>query len=47
MRVGAGPALPAARPIAQMVCRVDMALERPASPTVKVANFGKARVNRM
>jgi hypothetical protein len=29
MRVAAEPACPAVRPIAQMVCRVDMALEYP------------------
>lgn len=44
MRVAAGSAC-AARSIAQMVCRVDIALV-PSCSTVKVADQGKARVNR-
>jgi hypothetical protein len=51
MRVAAGSAnamdLAAARSIAQLVCSVDMALERPSYPAVKVADIGKARVNRV
>ena len=42
-----GRALMAPRSIAQMVCSVDMALERPSCPTVKLAGFGKTRVNRL
>jgi protein-S-isoprenylcysteine O-methyltransferase Ste14 len=44
MRVAAGSAC-AARSIAQIVWRVDIALE-PSSSTVKVADQGKVRVNR-
>jgi hypothetical protein len=44
MRVAAGSAC-AARSIAQMVCRVDIAFE-PSSSTVKVAEPGKVCVNR-
>ena len=44
MRAAAGSAC-AARSIAQMVCRVDIALV-PSSSTVKVAELGKVRVNR-
>ncbi len=47
MREAAGPAWEAARSIAQISWRVDMALKSPSSLTVMVANFGKARVNRM
>ena len=36
MRVAAGSADPAARPIAQMFCRVDIALE-PSSSILRVA----------
>jgi len=46
MREAAEPALGAVRSIAQMVCRVDIASNRPSSPAVRVAGFGKARVNR-
>jgi len=46
MREAAEPACPAVRSIAQMVCRVDIASNRPSSPAVRVAGFGKARVNR-
>jgi hypothetical protein len=45
MRVAAGAAL-AARPIAQIVRRVDMALTSPSSPPVNLAAPGKVRVNR-
>jgi hypothetical protein len=44
MREAAGPAC-AARSIAQMDCRVDIAV-LPSSSTVKVADQGKVRVNR-
>ncbi len=44
MRAAAGSAC-AARSIAQMLCRVDIALV-PSSSTVKVADQGKVRVNR-
>lgn len=44
MRAAAGSAC-AARSIAQMVCRVDIAL-LPSSSTVKVTDQGKVRVNR-
>ena len=44
MRAAVGPAF-AARSIAQIVCRVDIALE-PSSSTAKVADQGKVRVNR-
>lgn len=46
MREPAAPALPAVRSIAQLVCRVDMALGSSLSATVNLANSGKARVNR-
>ena len=44
MRAAAGSAC-AARPIAQMICRVDIAVT-PSSSTVKIAEPGKVRVNR-
>ncbi len=47
MREAAGRAVAAPRSIAQTGWRVDMALKVPSSSTVMVANFGKARVNRM
>ena len=40
MRVATGSAWVAARPIAQFVWRVDMALKNPHFSTVKVTNFG-------
>jgi hypothetical protein len=43
----AEPAWEAARSIAQNCWRADMALNYPLSSTVMVADFGKARVNRM
>ena len=46
MRVAAGSALLAARPIAQMVWRVDIAARIPHILTVKVPKLGKVRVNR-
>ena len=53
MRVAAGPALVAARSIAQMVWRVDIGskiliFSRAFArfSTVRVAGFGKVRVNR-
>ena len=42
-----GSAVAAARSIAQISWRVDMALELPSFSTVKVAGFGKVRVNRI
>ena len=45
MRVAAGSALPAARPIAQICWRVVMA-SKPSSSTGKVAEQGKVLVNR-
>jgi len=47
MRIAAGAAWEAARSIAQISKRVDMALKIPSFSTAMVANFGKARVNRM
>ncbi len=44
MRAAAGSAC-AARSIAQVFCRVDIAFE-PSSLTAKVADQGKVRVNR-
>jgi hypothetical protein len=41
-----GSAWEAARPIAQMVWRVVMALKSPSSSAVMLAEQGKARVNR-
>jgi hypothetical protein len=47
MRVAAGAAWEAARSIAQIGKRVDMALKIPSYSTAMVAKLGKARVNRM
>jgi protein-S-isoprenylcysteine O-methyltransferase Ste14 len=47
MRVAAGAALAAARSIAQISWRVDMALKSPSSSQVKFAELGKVRVNRI
>jgi hypothetical protein len=47
MRVAAGRALAAARSIAQMEWRVDMALLKTLVSTVRVAEQGKVRVNRL
>jgi hypothetical protein len=47
MRVAAGSAWEAARPIARSVWRVDMACKSPSSSTVNVAEPGKVRVNRI
>ncbi len=47
MRVAAGSAREAARPIAQMSRRVVMALKTLIASTVMVTDFGKARVNRI
>jgi hypothetical protein len=47
MRVAAGSAKEAARPIAQPSWRVVMALKTLIASTVMVAGFGKARVNRI
>jgi hypothetical protein len=47
MRVAAGSAREAARPIAQMSRRVVMALKTLIASTVMVTGFGKARVNRI
>jgi len=47
MRLAAEPAVAAVRSIAQMVWRVDMAeLQTLISSAVRVAEFGKVRVNR-
>jgi len=45
MREAAGSAC-AARPIAQMVCRVDMP-QKPSSSAAKISDQSKARVNRL
>ncbi len=45
MRVATGSAC-AARPIAQMLCRVAAIAKKPSSSRAKVAEQGKVRVNR-
>jgi hypothetical protein len=45
MRVAAGPAVAAARSIAQVSWRVDIAFKTLIS-TVRIVDLGKARVNR-
>lgn len=47
MRVAAGSAWGAARSIAQMVWRADIAFRTLFTSTVMVTGFGEARVNRM
>jgi hypothetical protein len=47
MRVAAGSAPEAARPIAQISRRVVMALKPSSTSTVMVTGFGKPRVNRI
>lgn len=47
MRVAAGPAWEAARPIAQISWRVDIGSETLIASTVMVTDSGKARVNRI
>ena len=47
MREAAGSAVVAARSIAQMVCRVDIAFETLILFDVRVAEPGKVRVNRV
>jgi hypothetical protein len=47
MRVAAGSAAMAARPIAQISWRVVMALTSPSFSAVKIAEQGKVRVNRL
>jgi hypothetical protein len=47
MRVAAGAAVAAARSIAHISWRVDMALKSPSASQVKFAELGKVRVNRI
>ena len=47
MRVAAGQAVAAARSIALVLWRVDMALTSPSLSAARLAEQGKVRVNRM